>query len=86
MRAFKIALSWAALAAGAVGTAISAGGLHASQSLSDFIMAAGNLLAMLGIQPVTLDQRATRICGAVAGLCMAVVAIHAQQLAAQPAG
>jgi hypothetical protein len=74
--ALKISLSFVALVLSAVAGAAAAGLLAVSDQVAEFLVMAGGLLATLGYTPLAVPPNVALVCGKVAGVIQAVLALH----------
>jgi hypothetical protein len=76
MRYLKITLSFVALILSAVAGAAAAHLLVIPDAIVEFMVMAGGLLATLGYTPIAVPPNVALVCGKVAGLIQAVLALH----------
>jgi hypothetical protein len=77
MKLLKIALSFIALVAAALGVAQATGLLHWNVAVVGLVMAGSTLLGTFGIVPFTLTVTEHRVCAGIAAFAAAVGSAHA---------
>jgi len=77
MKIVKIALSFIALLAAALGVAQATGAIHWPPGLVDIVMAGATVLGTFGVVPFALSASEHRACASVAMFASAVGAAHA---------